>query len=114
VVTEYLVGRLVTELRGQPVRITLVQCGSLPFRNCLVSRVSDQDVAEAEGVITGNGRPIGPDQLLAHEREQVSADLVSVRFGQELGHRASVEEPAFDRASLDDGPLFLGEPVDSG
>ena len=68
-----------------------MQLGSLTLRNRLVGRVADQDVPEAKAVVAGHGCPIGPDQLLTHQGEEMSADLVSRRLGQELRHGASVE-----------------------
>ena len=40
------------------------------FGQRVVGGVADQQVAEAEGVLAGKLGPVGPDQLLAHERGQ--------------------------------------------
>src|SRR5205085_2047237 len=55
VVAEDLVGCVVAEPCRQPVGVALVQRSSLTFRNRLVGRISDQDVAEAEAVVAGHG-----------------------------------------------------------
>ena len=69
VVPHDLVGRVGAEPRHEPVGIALVEHCPLPLRDRLVRRVADQDVAEAEAVVARQGRPVGADQLLTHQRE---------------------------------------------
>ena len=51
----------------EPVREALVQIGSRRLRQRVVGGVSDQQVAEAEGVFRGNLRRVGADQALPDE-----------------------------------------------
>src|SRR5439155_25606443 len=53
----------------------LVQLGADRFRQRLVGGVADQDVAETEAVLTHELRPVGSDQLFAHERRQAMGYL---------------------------------------
>jgi hypothetical protein len=112
VVADDLVGSLVAQLGRQPVRVTPVQRRALPLRDRLVGRVANEDMAEAEAVVARHSRPIGPDHLLPHEREQMGADLASLALRKKLEDSATVEEPSFDGAELDHRPLLPGEPID--
>ena len=112
-VADDLVGRVVAELRDEPVGVLLVERGALPLGDRVVRRVADEDVAEAEAVVSRQRRPVGSDQLLADERQQVRADRGSLGLGQQRSDGAAVEEPPFDRAALDHGALRLAEPVDA-
>ena len=62
-----------------------------------------QEVAEAERVLAGEQRPVGPDQLLADERGQARRHLGLL--GCERLHGAAVEDLALDRAPLEHAPL---------
>ncbi len=65
------------------------------FGQRVVGGVADQKVAEAEGVVAGELRPVGPDELLAHERHQLRRHVVLV--GRERLDAAAVEDLALDR-----------------
>ena len=54
----------------QPGGEALVQLGAGRLRERVVGGVADQQVAEAEPVLAGELRPVGPDQPLADERGQ--------------------------------------------
>ena len=69
----------------------------------VVGGVADQDVAEAEPVFADELGPVGPDQLLAHERSEARGYLGLL--GCERLHGAAVEDLALDRASLEHAPL---------
>ena len=56
-------------------------------------------MAEAEAVLAGELRPVGADQLLAHERGQARRHLRLL--GCERLHGAAVEDLALDRAALE-------------
>ena len=82
------------------------------FGKRLVRRVPDQQVPEAKRVVAGDLRPIGPDELLAHERQQPSRDVVALRLRREGRDRAAVEDLPLDRAALDHGALLCAERVE--
>ena len=59
----------------EPVGETLVQLGSGGLRQRVVGCVSDQQVAEAERILAGKLRPVGTDELLAHQPRQARRHL---------------------------------------
>ena len=59
----------------EPVGEALVQLGAGRLRERVVGGVADQQVTEAERVLAGQLRLVGPDQLLAHERGEPRRDL---------------------------------------
>ena len=61
-----------------PVGVTLVQIGARPFGHRFVRRVANEDVAEAEAVLSGEGSPVGTDQLLPDERLQMAGEVVDL------------------------------------
>ena len=63
----------------EPGGEALVQVGARRLRQRLVGGVADQEVAEAEAVLAGELRPVGPDQLLADERGQARRHLAPRR-----------------------------------
>ena len=113
VIPDDLVGRVLSELRDEPVDVPLVQRRALPLGNRVVRGVADEDVTETKAVVSWQRRPVGSDQLLANERQQVRADRGSLGLGQQRSDGAAVEEPPFDRAALDHGALRLAELVDA-
>ena len=86
----------------QPVREALVQLRSNRFRQAVVRGIANEEVAEAKGVVPGQLRTVGPDQLLADEPGQSRDDRPVL--GQSL-HRPAVEDLALDGASLEHGAL---------
>ena len=57
--------------RLEPARDALVQLGAALLRQPVVGRLADQRVREAEGVLPGDLRALGADQLVLDERDQV-------------------------------------------
>jgi hypothetical protein len=112
VVPEDLAGRVAAERRLQPIPEALVQVGPEPLRDRIVRGVPDQDVAEAEAVVARKRRPVGPDQLLPDERQQMRVDPRPRLLGKQLDDGASVEQPPFDRRPFDHCSLLGLEPVD--
>jgi hypothetical protein len=88
---------------GQPVGEALVQLGARRLGQGVVGRVADEEMAEAERVFARYLGLVGADELLAHERSQVSGHRVLCRC--QRPHRSSVEDAALDRAALQDVPL---------
>ena len=97
----------------EPVGVRLVECGPLPLGDLVIRGVSDQGVTEPKSIVTRHQRSIGPDQLLAHEGEQVPAHVHAFRLGQQGGDSAAMEEASLDRASLGCCALVLTEAVDT-
>jgi hypothetical protein len=75
VVADHLVRRVVPELRFEPRCELLVQRRPLALGDRVVRRVAYEDVPEAERVVPWQRGAVGSDQLLADERQQVSAHL---------------------------------------
>ena len=59
--------RSLAEPALEPLRVALVQTGPHLLRHRLVGRIPNQEVAKAERALAREERPIGPDELLAHE-----------------------------------------------
>ena len=59
----------------EPACKTGMEIGAARFRESVIGRVTDQDVAEAEAVLAGKLRPVGLDQLLADECGEAGCDL---------------------------------------
>ena len=95
----------------QPGCEALVELGAGRFRQRVVGGVADQQVAEAEAVLAGELRLVGPDQLLAHERGQARRHLGLL--GCERLDGAAVEDLALDRAPLEHAPLGRLELVEA-
>ena len=114
VIAHDLVWCVVAESGEEPVGVRLVECGPLPLGDLVIRGVSDQGVTEPKSIVTRHQRPIGPDQLLAHEGEQVPAHVHAFRLGQQGGDSAAMEEASLDRAALDDRSLRFGQTVDTG
>ena len=58
----------------EPVGEALVELGAGCLGERVVGGVADQEVAEAVGIADRQLRPVGPDELLAHERRQLALD----------------------------------------
>ncbi len=86
-----------------PRREALVEVGTLELRQRLVGGVADQQVAETKRIVAGQRRRRGPDELLAHEPEQVPRNPRVVR--RERLHRAPVEDLSLDRTALESRAL---------
>ena len=104
---------VVTHLVLQPVGETLVQVGPHLFGNATVGRVSDQVMAEPERIVTRKLGPVRPDELLAHQRQQMLADLGADLSRQQIADRATVEQLALERGAFYDGALVRLEAVDA-
>ena len=113
VVADDLVRCCVAKPGDEPIGIRLVQRGPLSLGDLVVRGVPDQGVSEAEPVITRHDRSIGPDQLLAHERQQVGTDIDPLPLGQQRRDGPPMEEAALDRATLDHSSLRLGQAIDA-
>ena len=87
-----------------------MQLGPDRFGEGVVGGVADQEVAEAEAVLTGELRPVGADQLAPHERREAWRDLRLLRCQRLDG--AAVEDLALDRAALEHPPLGRVELVE--
>src|ERR1700674_5128705 len=73
----------------------------------LVGSVAYQDVAKAEGVITGERRWLRLYQLLSEECLKTRANARSRRLRRQVCDGAPVEHPANHRRSLEHGSLLL-------
>ena len=82
------------------------------FGQAVVGGVADEQVAEAEGVVARQLRPVGPHELLAHERHQPRRHVRLV--GRERLDAAAVEDLALDRAALEHAALGRVELVEPG
>ena len=113
VVAEDLVqlGQLVSAL-CQPAGEALVQLRPRRLGESVVGGIADQEVAEAEAVLTRELRGVGADQLAAHERGQPRRHLRLLRAERLDG--AAVEDLALDRAALEHPPLAGVELVEAG
>ena len=92
----------------------LVQLGAEPLRHRVVGGVADQDVAEAEAVLAGEGARVRLDQPLADERLQAAGDLADLLRRREVGHGAPPEDLPDHGGTLQHGQLVLAEPVEAG
>ena len=89
-----------------------VEVGAGRLGEGVVGGVADQQVAEAEGVLAREQRPVRADQPLAHERSQAGRHLGLLRT--ERLHGASVEDLSLDRAPLEHASLCRFELVEAG
>src|SRR5437763_4377633 len=83
----------------QPGCEALVQLGADGLRQRLVSRVANQEVADAEAVVARELRFVRPNQLLTDERGQAWGHLGL--FGCECLYGAAVEAVVLDSASFE-------------
>jgi hypothetical protein len=97
----------------EPIGEPLVQLSPQLLRHRLVRLVADQQVAEAERLLTGQRAVLGTDQLLAHERHQRRAEPVSLLRRGELLDRTEEEALPDRRRPLGDGPLLRRQPVET-
>ena len=96
----------------EPVGEEHVQLGPRGLRQRVVSRVPDEQVPEAESVVPGKLRLVGPDELLPDERRQSAGHGRLVR--REDGHGAAVEDATLDGTALQDLALGGVELVEAG
>src|SRR5205085_9056453 len=82
-----------------PAGEALVKLCASRLRQRVVRGVADEEVAEAVGVVAGELRAVGADQLLAHERDEALVDR-AVTVG-ESRHCPAVEGASLDRAALE-------------
>ena len=97
----------------EPVGVALVQLRAQRLRNGVVGGVADQEVAEPEPVVSGELRPVGPDEVLPDECDQCRPERRPHGRRQELGDGATVEAPPLDGGALDPGALIRLEAVDA-
>ena len=86
-----------------------MQLGARRLGQRVVGGVSEQQVAEAEGVLSGKLRRVGADQVLPDERGEARRHRAALR---ERLHGAAVEDLALDRAPLQHGALSVLELVE--
>ena len=98
----------------EPVREALVELGADGFREALVRRVTDEEVAEAKCVVARDQRLVGSDELLADKPYQLAGHVHNLRSGCQGRHGAAVENLTFHRASLDHCSLPLVQRVEPG
>jgi hypothetical protein len=94
----------------EPRGKAFVQVGPGRFGESVVGGVADQEMVEAVGLLPGELRSIGPDELLADERVQHWRQRVAV---YESLDGALVEDIALDRAALEHRPLGRVELVET-
>ena len=92
----------------------LVQLRAEPLRHRVVGGVADEDVAEAEAVLAGEGARVGLDQPLAHERLQAAGDLADLVRRRQVGDGAPPEDLSDHGGALQHRQLVLAEPVEAG
>ena len=98
----------------EPVREAFVELRAQLLRQPVVGRLLDEHVAEAEGVLAGEGRRVRLDQLPAHQGHQMLAELGALAQGEERSDRARLEVAALDRGVLEHGPLAGFQARDTG
>ena len=93
-----------------PARIALVQVRACGLGQSTVCRVTDQQVAKTEPILTRQLWPLGTNQLSPRERREAWRQL------QFLGHEdlngTAVEQLTFDRGSLEHSALACVELVE--
>src|SRR6266511_4313662 len=89
-----------------------MELGPELLRHRLVRRIADEEMPEPERVFAWKICPVGPDELLAHERLKVAADLCAQLGRRQRRDGSEVEDPALDRRALDDGALLIAQPVE--
>ena len=92
----------------EPVGEALVELRPLLFRQGFVGGVADEQVPEAECVLTGKGCRLRADQLLAHECRKLRPDPFPQLVRRELADGATVEDLALHGAALDYGAFLAG------
>jgi hypothetical protein len=95
----------------EPVGEALVQVGTDALCQGVVGGVSEQQVVEAEGVLSRELGLVRADQALAHERGQPRRHLP---VGGERVDRSAVEDLALDRSPLEHRALARLELVEAG
>ena len=98
----------------QPVGETFVELRASSFRDRLVGRVADQEMAESEGILADQRRAFGTDQLLPHERQEIRPDVSAVISGHEIHDGADEELLPDDGCGLEHVALLEGEPIHAG
>ena len=78
----------------QPHGEQLVELGSLRLREPLVGGVSNEHVAEPEGITLGDPGAIGSDQLLTNQPDEIAGDLGATFCRREGNNRGLVEDAA--------------------
>ena len=97
----------------EPVREALVELGARLLRQRAVGGVPEQDVAELEGLVVGEARPVGPDHVAPDQRRQAPVDAPGQGGGRERAHRLAVEDAALDRDAREQRPLLLRQAVEA-
>jgi hypothetical protein len=82
----------------EPAREPLVQLGARRFRQRVVGRVADEQVAKAVSVVVRQESPLRPHEVFADESDQLPVHLLPWRERQ---HGAAVEDLALDRAAFE-------------
>src|SRR5437867_11991620 len=84
--------------RGEPG----VQVGPHLLRQRLVGDIPDQEVAEAEAVLTDERRRVWPDEVLSNQCLEASTYARRLSLGGKVGHRSPPEHLAHHRSALQD------------
>src|SRR5439155_18003940 len=92
----------------EPVRVVLVEHRPAALRESIVRGVTEEDVAEPEPVLAGEGGTVGANEVLADEAEQRVVD----RLTRERGDGACVELRALDGRALEHVALDRIEAVE--
>ncbi|HEY8438465.1 MAG TPA: hypothetical protein VIK65_07605, partial [Candidatus Limnocylindrales bacterium] len=95
----------------EPGGEALVEVGAESFGRGLVGGVADQQVPEPEGVVAGQQRAVGPDQITPDETHQRSAHVVDAIAVEHRRQRAEVELLPGDGRSLDHRAFVAAQPV---
>src|SRR5262249_43991781 len=104
VVTDDLVQLDEGPLLPEPAGETAMEVCTNGLRERFVGGVTDQQMAEAEGVVAGELGPVRPDQLVPDECGQPRQHLGLLRSERLDG--AAMEDLALDRSPLEHGTLL--------
>lgn len=98
----------------EPRREALVELGTLLLGKAVIRRVSYELMPEAEGVLSEELGLFRPDQLLAHERDEMRRHLRLQLERSELADGAPVEDLALNGCTLDDLTLSRVQSFEPG
>ena len=96
----------------QPYCEAFVEVRAYRFRESVIGRVTDKEVAETEAVLAHELWPISPDQILADERGEERGHLRLP--GCERLDGAPMEDLALDSTPLEHAPFSRLELIEAG
>jgi hypothetical protein len=105
--------RLLARASLEPAGEALVELCARLLRDRFVGSLADEHVPKSKNVFPGEVRPLGADQALAREGEQVAARARAHVVRAEVGDGAPLEDLARDRGQFDHRTLFGGETVEA-